>query len=76
LARTRFYGASADRRLLDDRYVAISYHQDGASFVVLDVESGIYFLMDAAGPDTTSPIAHDAKGLLAWLWQTRIPPKP
>jgi len=31
LARTRMYGASADRKLLDDRYVAVTYHQDGAS---------------------------------------------
>jgi hypothetical protein len=75
LARVKMYGAAADPELLDDRYVALSYHQDGASFVVLDVESGRYFLMDAAGPDTTSPIASNAGELLDWLWRTRITPK-
>lgn len=74
LARVKMYGASAARSLLDDRYVALSYHQDGASFVVLDVESGRYFLMDAAGPDTTSSIANNAGELLDWLWRTRIAP--
>src|SRR5678810_104282 len=33
-------GAAADGALLDDRYIAVSYHQDNAAFVVLDVESG------------------------------------
>ncbi|CAN5341139.1 hypothetical protein BH09MYX1_BH09MYX1_62170 [soil metagenome] len=75
LARVKMYGPSADRSLLDDRYVALSYHQDGVSFVVLDVESGRYFLMDAAGPDTTSPIASNAGELLDWLWRSRIAPK-
>ena len=75
LARVKMYGPSADRSLLDDRYVALSYHQDGASFVVLDVESGRYFLMDAAGPDTTSPVANNAGELLDWLWRSRIAPK-
>ena len=75
LARVKMYGSSADRSLLNDRYLAISYHQEGASFLVLDVESGRYFLMDVAGPDTTSPIANDAGELLDWLWTTRIAPK-
>jgi hypothetical protein len=75
LARIKMYGAEADRGLLEDRYLAISYHQDGASFVVLDVESGRYFLMDAAGPDATSPIASNADELLDWLWRSRIEPK-
>jgi hypothetical protein len=65
----------ADRRLLDDRYVALSYHQDGAAFIVLDVASGTYFLMDTAGPDATSPIATNVEELLDWLWQSRITPK-
>ncbi|HVJ20050.1 MAG TPA: SMI1/KNR4 family protein [Polyangiaceae bacterium] len=75
LARTKMYGPTADRGLLDDRYVAVSYHQDGASFVVLDVESGVYFLMDVAGPDTSSPIAKNVDELLDWLWRNRIAPK-
>jgi hypothetical protein len=76
LARVKMYGAAGDPGLLDDRYVAISYHQDGASFVVLDVKSGGYFLMDTAGPDTTSPIAGNVEELLDWTWRSRIAPKP
>jgi hypothetical protein len=75
LARIKMYGAAADGGLLADRYLAISYHQDGAAFVVLDMDSGKYFLMDTAGPDTTSPVANDAGELLDWFWRTRIPPK-
>jgi hypothetical protein len=75
LARVKMYGPTAARTLLDDRYVAISYHQDGASFVVLDVTSGRYFLMDVAGADATSPIANNVDELLGWLWGSRISPK-
>ncbi len=75
LARVKMYGPTSERSLLDNRYVAISYHQDGASFVVLDVTSGRYFLMDVAGPDATSPIASNVGELLDWLWESRISPK-
>jgi hypothetical protein len=75
LARIKMYGPEADRGLLDDRYVAVSYHQDGAAFIVLNVESGKHLLMDAAGPDTTSPIANDAGELIDWLWRNRLEPK-
>jgi hypothetical protein len=76
LARIKMFGLTAERDLLDDRFVAVSYHQDSESFVVLDVESKKYFLMDAAGPDTSSPIANDVGELLDWLWRGRIAPKP
>src|SRR5690349_20342239 len=42
LARIKMYGSGASPTDLDDRYLAISYHQDGAAFVVLDVKSGQY----------------------------------
>jgi hypothetical protein len=74
LARVKMYGPSADERLLDSRFVAISYHQDGATYVVLDVDSGTYFYMDAAGADLTSPIGTSADALLDWLWSRRIDP--
>jgi hypothetical protein len=74
-ARTKFFGPDADQTLHHDRYIAISYHQDAAAFNVLDVDSGTYFLMDSAGPDTTTPIATNADELLDWLWQKRIAPK-
>lgn len=73
-APTRMHGAAACAELPDDRYLTISYHQDGAAFVVLDCGSGDYFLMDAAGPDRTSRIGATVPELLSWLWKTRIPP--
>jgi hypothetical protein len=75
LARVKMYGPAADRTLVDDRYLAISYHQDGAAFVVLDQVSGEYYLMDSAGPDTTAPIGNNVGSLLDWLWRTRTIPK-
>ena len=53
---------------------ALTYHQDGSSFVVVDVASGTYYLMDACGPDDSNPIGRSAAELLDWLWSNRIPP--
>ena len=75
LARVKMYGPTADRSLVDDRYVALSYHLDGAAFVVLDAELGTYFLMDSAGPDRTAPIANNYDELLHRLLRHRIPPQ-
>lgn len=75
-ARIKMYGPAVDRTLLHDRYIAVSYHADHAAFVVLDVESGSYYLMDVAGPDTSSLIANNASELLDWLWSSRVAPKP
>ena len=74
LARVTMYGPEAEKGLLDDRYVALTYHQDGSSFVVVDVASGTYYLMDACGPDDSNPIGRSAAELLDWLWSNRIPP--
>jgi hypothetical protein len=74
-AQVKMYGATADAGPPDDRLIALSYHQDGASFVVLDVASGRYYLMDAAGPDETSPIGESVAELLDWMWNSRIAPK-
>jgi hypothetical protein len=68
-ARVAMYGEGANAELLDDRYVALSYHQDGSAYVVLDTQTGGYFLMDTAGPDLTSPIGTSAEDLLEWLWE-------
>jgi hypothetical protein len=59
---------------LNERHVAISYHQDGAAFVVLDADTGRYFLVDSAGPDKSAPIADNVDQLLDWIWANRIPP--
>jgi hypothetical protein len=74
LARNKMYGASAERGLLDDRYVALTYHEDGASFLVLDVVLGAYYLMDVSGPDDSTRIANNVGDLLEWLWKHRVPP--
>jgi hypothetical protein len=73
LARNKMWGEDAAPDLLPDRYLALSYHADGAAFVVLDVDSGKYFLMDSCGADETSPIGDCAGHLLDWLWDHRIP---
>jgi len=73
-ARHRMWGDDADPTILPDRYLAISYHTDGAAFIVLDVESGRYFLMDACGADESSPVGHGVGDLLNWLWAHRIEP--
>jgi hypothetical protein len=69
------FGADSDPALLDDRYLGLSYDEDRGAYVVLDPKTSRYFLMDTAGPDTTSPIADDAGGLLDYLWDTRLSPR-
>jgi hypothetical protein len=71
LARTRMWGSDADPDLLGDEYLAISYHADGAAYVVLKVTTGEYFLMDSCGADETCRIGGDVAGLLDWLWHQR-----
>jgi hypothetical protein len=71
IARIKMYGAHSSPQLLDDRYVAISYHTDGAMFVVVDTVSGKYYAFETSGPDTNSLIANDVGGLLDWLWRSR-----
>ena len=72
LARPKLWGDDADVTRLADRYLAVSYHADGAAFVVLDTESGRYSLMDACGADESSPIGRSVGELLDWLWDHRI----
>lgn len=74
LARTKMWGPDADASMLDDRYLALSYHTDGAAFAVLDVAARKYFLMDACGADDTCPIGDTTGDLLAWLWEGRLAP--
>lgn len=74
LARVKMWGPDADPKDLDDGYLALSYHTDGAAFVVLNVDSGEYFLMDSCGVDESAPIGRSASELLDWLWENRLPP--
>jgi hypothetical protein len=75
LARIKMYGRGSDAHLLPDRYLALSYHGDGAAFIVLNVESGRYFLMDSSGPDEACPIGASVSDLLDWLWDHRHCPR-
>jgi hypothetical protein len=74
LARTKLWGDGADPKMLDDRYLALSYHADGAAFIVLNVASGRYFLIDACGADESCPIGVCVSDLLDWLWNHRVTP--
>ena len=73
-ARLAMYGCDSDPELLSERYLALSYHADGGCFVVLDVDSGMYFLMDSCGPDKTCPLGASVDELLDWLWADRLLP--
>ncbi len=74
-ARIVMYGRSSDPELLSERYLALSYHADGAALVVLDVDTGTYFLMDSCGADDTCPLGANVSELLDWLWSERLPPE-
>lgn len=73
LARVKMWGPSADPDLLPERYLALTYHTDGAAFVVLDVEGGGYYLMDSCGADVSCPVGRNANDLLDYLWSHRLP---
>jgi hypothetical protein len=72
LARTTMWGPDADRDLLSDEYLTLSYHTDGSAYVVLKATTGEYFLMDPCGADQKCPVGRDVGGLLDWLWDHRI----
>jgi hypothetical protein len=40
---------------------------------VLNVEAGVYYLMDSCGADETSRIGGSVDDLLGWLWDERVP---
>ncbi len=73
LARTKMWGSDASPDLLGDCYLALSYHADGSAFIVLNADTGQYFLMDSCGADESCPIGASVEALLDWLWEHRIP---
>ena len=73
LARVKMWGPSADPDLLSEQYLALTYHSDGAAFVVLDVDGGGYYLMDSCGADESCPVGRSADDLLDYLWSHRLP---
>jgi hypothetical protein len=74
LARVKMWGPHAAPSLLGDQYIALSYHADGAAFLVLNVDTGDYFLMDSCGADESCGIGRSARDLLDWLWSHRLSP--
>jgi hypothetical protein len=75
VARIKFFGPTADPSLLDDHYVALSYHQNRDDYIVLDVTSGEYSAMDIYGSGPTISVGNTAEELLDWIWQDRITPE-
>jgi hypothetical protein len=73
LARHAMWGPDAEPNSLDDRFLALSYHTDASSYVVLDVRRRKYFHMDSCGADETTPIGRSVEDLLSWLWAHRVP---
>lgn len=74
IARIKMYGSEADRSLLDDRYIALSYALNGDAFIVVDATSGRYYLMDVSGPNEACPIGRSSEDLLDWFWENRFVP--
>ena len=72
-ARNAMWGEDASPGLLENEYLAISYHTDGAAYWVLKVTTGEYFVMDSCGADETCRIGSDVSALLDWIWTHRIP---
>lgn len=50
-------------------WLAISEHQDGACYVVLDPKENRYFLMDTCGADLTCPAGTNIGELLDYVWE-------
>jgi hypothetical protein len=74
LARTKMYGPTAAADLVAENYLALSYHADGADFVVLDVERGSYYLMGECGADESCRVGQSVEDLLDYWWSHRIRP--
>jgi hypothetical protein len=55
-------------------WLAISGHQDGDDFIVLDIDSHRYYLMDACGADLTCPAGDNVHELLDSIWENWITP--
>jgi hypothetical protein len=72
LARVKMWGPDADAGALPDRYLGLSYHADGAAFLVLNTDTGRYSLMDSCGADESCVVGENVGDLLDWLWEHRL----
>ena len=53
-------------------WLAISEHQDGGSYIVLDPDKQEYYLMDTILSDLSNPIGHSIPELLEFIWKDWI----
>lgn len=77
-ARNLMWGSSAKDLNDDDlplpHWLAISEHQDGACYIVLDTDKQHYYLMDTCGADLTCPAGSNIDELLDYVWEHWIKP--
>jgi hypothetical protein len=50
-------------------WFAISEHQDGGEYIVLDTDRQEYYLMDTILSDLSNPIGHSIPELLEFIWK-------
>ena len=50
-------------------WLALTEHQDGAIFIVLDTDTHRYYLMDSCGADLTCPAGNNVHELLDFPWK-------
>jgi len=73
VARQIMWGGALDDMDEDEvprpHWLALTEHQDGAVFIVLDTDTHRYYLMDSCGADLTSPAGNNVHELLDYLWK-------
>jgi hypothetical protein len=72
-ARRIMWDVSGDSMNVDwvpyPHWLAISGHQDGSAFIVLDTDNNKYYLMDSCGADLTCPQGDSVQELLDYIWE-------
>jgi hypothetical protein len=72
-ARQIMWQAHSDSMESDEvpyaHWLAISEHQDGASYIVLDTDRHQYYLMDTSGADLSNPVGNNVEELLEFIWE-------
>jgi hypothetical protein len=72
-ARRIMWGEYAEDLDDDDipypHWLAISQHQDGAYYIILDTDEHRYYLMDTSGADLESPVGDNVGELLDFIWE-------
>lgn len=53
-------------------WLAISEHQDGGEYIVLDTDRQDYYLMDTILSDLSNPIGHSVPEFLEYIWENWV----